>query len=148
MTLPIFFIYFLFGQKRPKMPKEGSILSEMAKRCVHRRYSNKTMYEVCKQGQWKKKLIIPRRRTRRTRLTTSWPSGGRQKWVCDHTWNSFPQYLQNLEMWHLLWDFKAWAFLKVLAQTSQESSESTAADPDNSDAPHLVNSSSLLSTFL
>ena len=26
MTLPIFFIYFLFGQKRPKMPKEGSIL--------------------------------------------------------------------------------------------------------------------------
>ena len=36
------------------------------------------MFEVCKQGQRKKKLIIPRRRTR-GRFTTSWPSGGRQK---------------------------------------------------------------------
>ena len=45
-------------------------------------YSNKTLYEVCKQGQRKKKLIIPTRRrtrTRTTRLTTSWPSGGRRQ---------------------------------------------------------------------
>ena len=38
------------------------------------------LHEVCKQGQWKKKLIIPTtRRTTTTRLTSSWPSSGRQK---------------------------------------------------------------------
>ena len=42
-------------------------------------YSNKNLIwglQTCK-GQQKKKLIIPTRRT--TRLTSSWPSGGRQK---------------------------------------------------------------------
>ena len=49
---------------------------------ISRQQSNKTLYEVCKQGQLKKKLIIPRRTTTRAttrRLTSSWPSGGRQK---------------------------------------------------------------------
>ena len=38
--------------------------------------------QMAKSQIWKKKLIIPRTTRRRTtrRLTSSWPSGGRQKW--------------------------------------------------------------------